>query len=200
MQKKHRRFSIIRALLTGCVCLVGSIGTFALYLVLTHNFHVVSPGQVYRSGQVTREMLIEKAREHGIKSVLNLRGVSSDTKWYEAETQAARELGLKHYDFPLSARREVTDQEIDQLLAMIDSAPKPLLIHCKSGSDRTGLASALYLYARENKSPEEASGQLTIRCGHFPYLFWRDTGRMETSFRRYLKNHTQPRSVAVSIQ
>jgi protein tyrosine phosphatase (PTP) superfamily phosphohydrolase (DUF442 family) len=200
MQEKHRRFSVIRALLAGFFCVVGLIGAFALYLFLTHNFHVVSPGQVYRSGQVTREMLIEKAREQGIKSVLNLRGVSSETKWYDGEIQAARELGLKHYDFPLSARQEVTDKQIDDLLAIIDAAPKPLLIHCKSGSDRTGLASALYLYARENKSPEEAGRQLSIRCGHFPYLFWRDTGRMGTSFWRYLKNHTPPPSVAKGMQ
>jgi len=200
MQEKHRRFSAFRALLAGCLCIVCLIGTFALYLVLTHNFHVVSPGRIYRSGQVTREMLVKTVQKDGIKSVLNLRGVSSKGNWYEVELQAARELGLNHFDFPLSAGHEVTDEQIDGLLAIIDNAPKPLLIHCKSGSDRTGLASALYLYARENKSPQEASRQLSIRSGHFPYLFWRDTRWMGTSFWRYLKNHAQPQSVPADRQ
>jgi len=64
-------------------------------------------------------------------------------------------------------------------------APKPLLIHCKAGADRTGLASALYLGALEHQTRETAGWQLSILYGHIaiPWLScawpmdvtWRDT-------------------------
>ena len=42
----------------------------------------------------------------------------------------------------------------------------PLLIHCKSGSDRTGLASALYLMVGRGIGPERASRAFTLHYGH----------------------------------
>jgi protein tyrosine/serine phosphatase len=45
-------------------------------------------------------------------------------------------------------------------------APKPLLIHCLSGADRTGLASALYLAAVSKTNEKVAEGQMSIFYGH----------------------------------
>src|SRR5262249_42727538 len=44
----------------------------------------------------------------------------------------------------------------------------PLLIHCKSGSDRTGLASALYRLVRLGEPPERAMDSFSYGHGHFP--------------------------------
>ena len=38
---------------------------------------------------------------------------------------------------------------MEAILATLDHAPKPVLIHCKNGADRTGLVGALYLYGLE---------------------------------------------------
>ncbi len=99
-------------------------------------------------------------------------------------------MGVNHFDFGLSAHREVTDEEMEQILAVIRAAPKPVLIHCQMGADRTGLVSALYLYSIKEKSAAEAGRELSMRYGHFPYLFWRDTKAMDDSFWRYVSNHT----------
>jgi len=130
-------------------------------------------------------------QEHGIKSILNLRGADG-SDWYNAETNRSRQLGVRHFDFALEAGRELKDEEMDQILAMIDNAPKPMLIHCKSGADRTGLVGALYLYSVEGKSSALAGRELTVLCGHIPYLFWRDTSAMDRSFWRYVNSHSQP--------
>jgi protein tyrosine/serine phosphatase len=45
-------------------------------------------------------------------------------------------------------------------------APKPILIHCRSGADRTGLASALYLAAIAKTNEKTAEGQMSIFYGH----------------------------------
>ncbi len=108
-----------------------------------------------------------------------------------AETNASQQLGVEHFDFSLLAGRELQDEEMDQILATMARAPKPILIHCKSGSDRTGLVGALYLYSLEGKSPRASARELSVFCGHVPYLFWRDTIAMDRSFWRYVENHKQ---------
>ena len=169
-----------------------AIGGFALYLVVVDNFHVVSPGVVYRSSQMSGAALTRTIKEHGIKSVLNLRGPGPTQDWYIAEIEAARASGVEHFDIPLSATRELTDEQLEALMDILHRAPKPLLIHCKSGSDRTGLAGALYLYGIEGQPARLANRQLTALYGHLPQVIWSETIAMDNSFWRYVTNHLQP--------
>lgn len=79
---------------------------------------------------------------------------------------------MNHIDFGMSASRELDMNQVNQLVAIMRDAPKPILIHCKSGADRTGLATALYLSRVARLSEKEAESQLSIRYGHvsIPYL------------------------------
>ncbi len=166
-------------------------------ILVQHNFHVVSAGLVYRSAQVNASDLARLVQDHRIKSILNLRGGARNgvADWYMAETNTAHQLGVQYYDFELSASHELTDAELDKLVTIVRSAPKPLLIHCKSGADRTGLAGALYLYCCEGKSAETADRELDILHGHVPYLFWRNTAAMDHSFWRYVGRHAPSNEV-----
>jgi protein tyrosine/serine phosphatase len=150
------------------VALLGYLGA----LHYNGNFHTVLEGELYRSSQVTGSQLADYTQKVGLKSVLNLRGASPRSDWYRAEIAESARLGLVHADFELSASREVTNDEAAQLIALMRSLPKPLLIHCKHGSDRTGLLSALYLAAIKGEDAEIADQQLSIYFGHFavPYL------------------------------
>ncbi|WP_128254650.1 hypothetical protein [Falsirhodobacter deserti] len=56
----------------------------------------------------------------------------------DAEIAASDALGLKHDDFGLSASKGLDQAKAEQLIALLRDAPKPVLIHCKSGSDRPG--------------------------------------------------------------
>ncbi len=58
----------------------------------------------------------------------------------------------------------------------------PLLIHCKSGADRTGLASGLYLMARRGVDPVRAESAFTLSHAHIP-LFGPE--RLHEPFREY---------------
>ncbi len=145
------------------------------HLVVLHfngNFHAVVEGEVYRSGQVEGSELADYTEKVGLKSVLNLRGASPRSEWYREEIAESARLGLVHVDFALSASREVTDEEAAKLIALMRDLPKPLLIHCKHGSDRTGLLAALYLASVKRVDPETADDQLSLYFGHFsvPYL------------------------------
>ncbi|MFN4202628.1 MAG: dual specificity protein phosphatase family protein [Tabrizicola sp.] len=133
----------------------------------TGNFATVVAGEVYRSNQPTPERLAGYARDHGIRSVLNLRGADPGADWYEAERKAAADLGLTLIDFPMSANRELSREQADTLLALLRDAPKPMLIHCRSGADRTGLASVVYKAMVAGVDEDMAERQLSIRFGHF---------------------------------
>jgi protein tyrosine phosphatase (PTP) superfamily phosphohydrolase (DUF442 family) len=131
------------------------------------NLAVVDPGQVMRSAQPTTQ-LSAWAREFDLKSIVNLRGGGPADWWYGQEIQAAQQSGVIYYDLPLSATRRPTRRELLQLIDLLNRCRYPLLIHCKSGADRTGLASALYRMVRRGEPPESALASFSIEFGHIP--------------------------------
>jgi len=145
------------------------------------NLHAVSVGVLYRSAQLSKNEIRGVVQEYAIKSVLNLRGAHEGQSWYDDEVAAAGELGLAHFDYPLSSKRFVTSRQIEEVLDIVRQAPKPLLIHCKSGADRSGLVAALYRFTETGASATEADRELSLAYGHFPYLTSR-SGAMDDSF------------------
>lgn len=147
------------------------IGGYYLYLLATDNFHAVVAGEVYRSSQPSASAIARFEGKYGIKTILNLRGENEKHGWYDSEVAQSNALGIKHIDFRMNSSTELTPDQAMQLIAIMRDAPKPLLIHCQAGADRTGLASALYLAAIARKSEKVAEGQLSLRYGHIPYSF-----------------------------
>jgi len=131
------------------------------------NLGVVDPGRVIRSAQPTTE-LDHWVRDYQLKSILNLRAGSQADWWYEVEVRTAEANGLSFYDLPLSATRRPRRHELLKLIDLFQDCPYPLLIHCKSGADRTGLASALYLLVCRGEAPERAEHAFSIEFGHIP--------------------------------
>lgn len=148
---------------------------FAAYgghLVVRGNFHEVIPGELYRSAQPSARQIAAMVETYGIKSIVNLRGRNDRRDWYIEEVAEAQRLGLTHVDFAMSARKVLSVERADELTRILRDIPKPVLIHCMSGADRTGLASVIYLNRVAGVSDRVAEGQLSIWFGHFgvPYL------------------------------
>ncbi len=155
------------------------------YFYIYDNFHTVIKNKVYRSKQLDKDELVYYIKKYKIKSILNLRGYQPDSDWYKEEVNAIKNLNVKHYNYGISALHYYNVAKINEIIGILTNAPKPILIHCQSGADRTSLVSAVYLYAVAHKSYEEASEQLSIRYGHFPY-FGNDTIAMDKSFSNYI--------------
>ena len=97
------------------------------------NCYRLSP-ELYRSGQPGGDGF--KALEKlGLKSVLNLRE-------YHSDADEAEHTGLRLYRIKLAAGK-VTREELMDCLLVISRAPKPVLVHCWHGSDRTGIVRSL---------------------------------------------------------
>jgi protein tyrosine/serine phosphatase len=148
------------------------------------NFHVVVDGEVYRAGQMNAGQLARVIQNYQIKSIVNLRGQST-ADWYQGEMETAEKLGVRHYDFALSASREVSVEQMDQIIQTLREAPKPVLIHCKAGADRTGLISALYCVAVKDESPATADRELSVWFGHVPLG---QTVAMDNSFWHFINS------------
>jgi protein tyrosine/serine phosphatase len=72
----------------------------------------------------------------------------------------------------MSASKQLTLDRTRQLIALLREAPKPILIHCQAGADRSGLASVIFLQQIAGIDEETAERQLSILYGHIgiPYL------------------------------
>lgn len=160
----------------GIACLIvvpaAAIVFFLSTLQLFGNFDEVIAGEYYRAAQPTPDRLARYVRKYGIRTVVNLRGLNTKYQWYRDEVAEAKKLGINFIDFKMSARRELTDAQVDHLITLLRDAPKPILVHCKSGSDRTGLVSAIYVYTVAGRSEAVAERQISFRYGHIgiPYL------------------------------
>jgi len=134
------------------------------------NFHAVVPHRCYRCGQPTPTSLGEMVRGLGIRTVVNLRGDNNDEEpWFPPEVAAAEALGVHLVHVGLSAYTPPSGEALRELIRALDNGPEPLLLHCHSGSDRTGLASAVYLLLRTDTPLEVAQEQIHPRYGHNPW-------------------------------
>jgi len=155
-----------RGLLLVCVAAVG----FEIYRVyFASNWRTLLPGRVYRSAQLSHDEFVKRIREHGVRTVVNLRGCSSDFDWYREEARATAELDIAQEDVTFSANRLPPPDELRRLVEVIDRAEYPLIIHCRQGVDRTGLAAAVILLLTTDTSFAEARGQLGLRFGHVAF-------------------------------
>ncbi|WP_027993825.1 dual specificity protein phosphatase family protein [Sinorhizobium meliloti] len=164
-----KKFSNVLAGAAGAAALL--FGGYLGFLQLTGNFHEVLPRELYRSAQPSAADIASYARQYAIETIVNLRGKSEEA-WYLQEVDAANRAGIAHIDFRLSASEKVSLNKARHLVALLHDAQKPILIHCRAGADRTGLASMIYLQQIAGVDEETAEWQLSVRYGHLgiPYV------------------------------
>ncbi len=138
------------------------------------NLDQIAPG-VWRANQPSPRRLGIYQRKLGLKSVVNLRG-GSQQGFYLFETETCQKLGITLHDVAFSARRAPQKAALQAIFDLFETLQKPVLIHCKSGADRTGLISALYMLDVEHRSIAEAKRQLSFRYLHLKST---DTGIMD---------------------
>lgn len=116
------------------------------------NFHRVDE-QLYRGGQPKTGGL-KKLAELGIKTIINLRGESDETR---AEGIEAKSMGMAYFSIPMSAAGRPTDEQVKRVFAIIEEKKKgPVFIHCRRGSDRTGAIVAVYRIKQDGWTAERA--------------------------------------------
>ena len=120
-------------------------------------------------GQVNAEEL-QQAKAEGFRSVLNLRAPEEEGI-LPNEKETAEDAGLFYRNIPVR-KEEITDELTTQILAEIDTLPKPALIHCSKGM-RAGAMAFMHMATRHgmtaNQAMEKAQSQ-GFDCNSEPQL------------------------------
>ena len=128
-----------------------------------HNLDEFRPG-VWRSNQPGPGR-VHDAAARGIRTIINLRGPRDDGGW-RLEKEACDAAGISLVDFTIRSRA-VPDRDV--VLAaekLFQSVEYPILMHCKSGADRAGIMSALYILLMEEGKPSDAAEMLSLKYLH----------------------------------
>jgi hypothetical protein len=151
------------------------------------NFHEVDSGKLYR-GALPEDSGLKLLAQAGIRTVIDLQGgdrvlgipledgESAEDIADERESAAADQLGF--ISEPLSSMSLDDDiRSIDRIvLEMAEPRNQPVYVHCRHGSDRTGLLVALYRVYYQQCTPEQAHREM-LADGHsqLPLFTWMDS-------------------------
>jgi len=138
-------------------------------LDVPYNFHWIEQGEAARSAQAYVGFLGPFLRAHGLRALVNLRGRNPDHSWWRYETRTCDQAGVAHIDAKLNSRQLPTAAMVADLLNAFDSSPRPFLIKCSGGQDRTSLAAGLYLLHCHGA---QAFTLAERQFAPWPYLHW----------------------------
>lgn len=155
------------------------LGDHAFFRVLWTNLNQLDD-QAWRSNQPSPSQIRHLA-DKGIKTIVNLRGPS---RWgsYALEVEACEKYGIQLINHKMRSRRMPSYEELLATKAMFSQLEGPVLFHCKSGADRAGICSALYMLMVRNQTPEEALKQLSAKYLHIKHS---KTGRLDHFLESY---------------
>jgi protein tyrosine phosphatase (PTP) superfamily phosphohydrolase (DUF442 family) len=139
----------------------------AWMFLISDNFGTVVPDRLYRSAQMKATSLARVVVEHRIKTVLNLRGSHPESSWYLEERAATLEAGATQVDIPLSSCEWMSKAQARALLDVLETAERPILVHCFHGSERTSMVSAFAELLRPGSTLLDAEAQFTFRHMYF---------------------------------
>jgi protein tyrosine phosphatase (PTP) superfamily phosphohydrolase (DUF442 family) len=123
----------------------------------------IAPG-VWRSNHPTKARL-KRLKAQGLKTVISLRG-GGDAAHNATERLWCEELGLTLYSVGMSDKAPPPNATLLHLIETFREVETPLLIHCKAGADRAGLASAIYLLTMTEAPFATARRMLSWRFLH----------------------------------
>jgi protein tyrosine/serine phosphatase len=135
----------------------------------------VTPGVLYRAGQLSQAGLERVIQDYGIRTIITLRdaNVPGMVPPDQAEETYCRSRGLNYVRITPRPWSVPTDAEeppgmigVRQFLATLDDASQhPVLIHCFAGMHRTGVHCAIYRMEYDRWSPTDAIGEMR-HCGY----------------------------------
>jgi len=124
------------------------------------NWASIDDGILYRSQKLTTEQLRNRIQQHQVASILCLAECSQE------EQEVARDLGLKYYDRNMNIP-EIELSDVYDIVDILKHSPKPLLVHCRKGADRTGMAATLYFHTIKGESLKLSIKKgMRLRYGH----------------------------------
>ena len=118
----------------------------------------------------------------GIRTIINLR-VGIDAH-HVLEQEACDRYGVKQVRFVVTALEAPSREQVLGAKQLFEELEYPAMMHCKSGADRAGVMSVLYMHFRKGLPISEAIRQLDLKFGHVRAGL---TGVLDYCFEKYIK-------------
>lgn len=150
------------------------------------NFHALEPGVAYRvaRGRIATDGFLQLLRDYEIRTAVDLRRNRSH-RGDELTCAQVRAVGARRLNVHVRSSNLAFPAKLQRFVQILDTAPRPLLLYCKRGTDKAGFASFLYRLLIEERPIEEAWREL-----HFiPYGHRRRGHEGPWAFRRLLETH-----------
>lgn len=148
------------------------LGCFVHFYIFDHGFVRAIFGNYYevddclhRSSQPSFRTL-EKAKRLGVKRLISFRHPGK-ISYQLLEEKWANYLGLEFTSYALSSTKISKPEVYLKIISEIERSKGKTLMHCKSGADRTGLVSALYVLKKDKTDFARARSMLNPVYGHF---------------------------------
>ncbi len=135
------------------------------------NFGKVSD-HLYR-GAEPDVIAIKNLQNLGVKTIIDLR---TPHEVWKAEPVKAADAGISYTNVPFNGLGRPSDEQVDHVLALIESSPGPVFVHCEYGCDRTGTIIACYRIHHDHwplstaRAEAEAYGLSPLERGMRNYL------------------------------
>ena len=148
------------------------------------SLHKISEN-TYRSNQPFPWQILADKNKRGVKTIINLRGIRNCSSFF-LEKETCEKHNIKLINFPVTSRAAPKAETILAAKKLFNEIEYPIIMHCKSGADRAGLMSALYLILHKNVSVIEAKKQLSFKYLHIKHA---KTGILDAFFDSYIKEN-----------
>jgi len=179
-KKADVRRARVWTLLVVAIIVLPPLGYYGYQRGLRTNFGVVAEGKVYRSAQPDDDQIRDWTERYGLKTIINLRGRQTEA-FDAANRTAAAEVGVRIIDIRMGAQHLPTPETLIRLIEALETAEQPVLLHCRDGADRTGLASVLAAMAIGRQDYEAARKQFSLKY----FYIKRGLGRIDRVLTRY---------------
>lgn len=156
--------------------------------VFRDNFYRISPN-AFRSSQPTPYQVINRAEKYGIKTIINCRGFAKESPLRDLEEEACAKAGIAMRSFTIYSRTIPRIEELKTLHTLLNEIEYPVMFHCKSGADRVGIVSTLYLHWKEGVPLEETQ---MLKFWPYGHIKGAKTGILDyfiETFLEYKKEH-----------
>jgi hypothetical protein len=134
------------------------------------NWGVVEPGRVFRSGLISHRIIQKTLADNHVALVLDMSGDDPKSFDTDFERTTCAQMHIRRLNFNLNGNGTGNPAYYIAALAELASAEHehlPVLIHCKTGAQRTGGTVAYYRVLIEGKSGKQAYAEL-LQYGHEP--------------------------------
>ena len=166
MKIRNRRIQKWIAAISLAMAIAGAIWW---HISFNPRFFPVIEKQVYRSAQLSASRLNTVIQDYGIRTIIALLGSEKGAPWYENEKSVADGHQIQLLNIAFGSHELPQYNRLNQLVSVLQSAQRPILLHCYRGADRSGMASAIALILYNDPPFEILEKQFSWRFGVVPY-------------------------------